>query len=150
MLSNKAKYALHATFYLARHYGEGPILISEMAEKERIPKKFLEVILLELKNQGLLISRKGKGGGYLLRKPPKDITVGQIIRIIDGPLAPVPCVSVTAYESCDECRDESTCGIRIVMKEVRDAIANILDKTSIEDVLNRVDSTVSGSYMYYI
>lgn len=149
MLSKKAKYALIAVLHLARRYGEGPVQIEELTKSEGIPKKFTESILLELKNSGLLQSKKGKGGGYSLRKPPGQITMGAVIRIIDGPLAPVPCVSKTAYEKCDECQDEQTCGIRIVMKDVREAIARILDATTLADVINRVNTRVD-SYMYFI
>src|SRR5512133_3895543 len=97
MISKKTKYGLQAVLALARAYGEGPMLIAELAEQERIPKKFLEAILLQLKNVGVLSSRKGKGGGYALGKAPSEISIGQIVRILDGPLAPVECVSVTAY-----------------------------------------------------
>ena len=140
MILKKTKYGLHALICLANHYDGGPVLISDLANEERIPKKFLEAILLDLKKQGLLESKKGKGGGYSLSKHPKDIKMGQIVRILDGTLAPVACVSNTAYRKCDECRDENCCGIRLVMKEVRDAIANILDKTSLEDVLQKTES----------
>lgn len=139
MLSKKAKYALRALLALAKEYGQGPVLIAELAERERIPKKFLELILLDLKNEGLLQSKKGKGGGYALGKAPAKITVGQVIRALDGPIAPIPCVSQTAYVKCDECPDETTCGIRLVMKEVRDATARIVDHTSLADVLERVE-----------
>src|SRR5438105_10011544 len=108
---------------LAQHHGEGPILISRVAEPDRMPHKFLELILLELKNHGLLQSKKGKGGGYFLAKPPNAISIGQVVRIIDGPLAPLPCVSRSAYMRCDECHDERTCGIRLIMKDVREATA---------------------------
>jgi len=97
------------------------VLISDVAQREGIPRKFLELILLELKNQGILQSKKGKGGGYFLNREPQLISIGHIIRILDGPIAPLPCVSRTAYMRCRECRDERSCGIRIVMKEVRDA-----------------------------
>lgn len=149
MLSKKAKYALIAMLSLARRYGEGPIVISDLTEEEGIPRKFTELILLEMKNNGLLHSKKGKGGGYWLRKPPSEITLGTIIRLIDGPLAPVSCVSLTAYQKCEECKDENTCGIKLVMKEVRDSIANILDSTSLRDVLDKV-SAQNQSIMYYI
>jgi Rrf2 family protein len=139
MLSNKAKYALRALFALSRKHNQGPVLISDLAAEEEIPKKFLELILLELKNQGILQSKKGKGGGYFLGKNPDSITLGQVIRILDGPLAPLPCVSQIAYRKCDECEDEATCGIRIVMKEVRDATARILDGATLADVLTRVE-----------
>ena len=110
----------------------GPILISELADRERLPKKFLEAILLDLKRHGLLQSRKGKGGGYFLSRPPSDVTLGQVIRILDGPLALIPCVSQTAYVKCEECEDEETCGIRFAMKAVRDATAAILDNMTLE------------------
>ena len=137
MISKKTKYGLQALLLLAREYGQGPLLISELAEREGIPKKFLEYILLQLKNAGLLQSQKGKGGGYALAKAPAEISVGQAVRILEGPLAPVPCVSVMAYQKCQECRDERTCGIRLVMKDVRDAMARILDHTSLQDMLLR-------------
>ena len=137
MISKKTKYGLQALLLLAREYGQGPLLISELAEREGIPKKFLEYILLQLKNAGVLQSQKGKGGGYALAKAPAEISVGQAVRILEGPLAPVPCVSVMAYQKCQECRDERTCGIRLVMKDVRDAMARILDHTSLQDMLQR-------------
>lgn len=137
MISKKTKYGLQALLLLASAYGQGPLLISEMAEREDIPKKFLEHILLQLRNSGLLLSRKGKGGGYSLAKDPAEISIGRVVRILDGPLAPVPCVSVMAYEKCKECHDEKTCGIRLVMKDVRDAIADILDHTSLKDMQQR-------------
>ncbi|MBA2423572.1 MAG: Rrf2 family transcriptional regulator [Chitinophagales bacterium] len=136
MLSHKAKYGLKAAFYLARHYDQGPVLISELASAEYIPKKFLENILLELKKQGILYSRMGKGGGYSLAKAPGKIYLGQIIRVLDGPLAAVQCVSKSAYVRCVECKDERTCEIRKVMKHVRDATAAILDRTSLEDAMH--------------
>jgi Rrf2 family protein len=139
MISKKTKYALKGLLYLGRKYEQGPILISDLARDERIPKKFLELILLTLKNNGILQSRKGKGGGYYLGKPPREISVGNVIRILEGPLAPVPCVSETAYAKCPECLDERSCGIRLVMKDVRDAITNVLDKTSLADMLERAD-----------
>ena len=141
MISKKTKYGLKALLYLARQYEKGPILISDLAREERIPKKFLEAILLALKNSVILQSKKGKGGGYYLGKHPKTITFGQAIRVMEGPLAPVPCVSETSYASCPECENEQTCGIRLVMKEVRDAIAGILDGTSLADVLDKIEST---------
>lgn len=140
MISKKTKYGLKALIYLARHYEEGPVLIADLARDEAMPKKFLELILLTLKNSGILQSKKGKGGGYYLGRSPKTITFGQAIRVMEGPLAPVPCVSETAYAKCEECGNESTCGIRVVMKDVRDAMAKILDGTTLADVLEKVDS----------
>jgi len=139
MLSKKTKYGLKALIYLARQYDQGPILIADLAQEENIPKKFLEAILLALKNNGILQSKKGKGGGYYLARSPKLITFGQAIRIMEGPLAPVPCVSETSYAKCTECGSEETCGIRIVMKDVREAMAKILDGTTLADVLEEID-----------
>jgi len=139
LISKKTKYGLKALLYLARQYDKGPILIADLARDEKIPKKFLEAILLALKNNGILHSKKGKGGGYYLGRHPKTITFGQAIRVMEGPLAPVPCVSETSYATCGECQNEATCGIRLVMKEVRDAIAGILDGTSLADALERMD-----------
>src|SRR4051794_22649490 len=136
-LSRKVRYALRALYALAADEGPGPVLIADLAERERIPRKFLEAILLELKNAGVLQSKKGKGGGYSLSRAPDQITMGEIIRVIDGPLAPVPCVSEKAYARCDGCADEATCGTRLVMKQVRDAIAGIVDNTTLAQILER-------------
>jgi Rrf2 family protein len=113
--------------------------IREISQHEKIPSKFLEQILLSLKNAGLLHSKMGVGGGYHLAKPPSEISLGQIVRILDGPLAPVKCVSQMAYEPCG-CPDEETCGLRLAMGDVRNAIANLLDGTSLADVTQRVRS----------
>src|SRR5258705_292317 len=131
MLTRKSKYGLKALLVLAEAPSQGPMLISELAASQRLPRKFLEAILLELKRAGLLHSKKGKGGGYVLGRPPTEITVGQVIRVLEGPLALTPCVSVTAYRKCDECLDEQACGVRLAMKEVRDATAEILDNTTL-------------------
>ncbi len=139
MLSKKSKYALRALLVLAGTSHAKPVQIAELAAQERIPKKFLEAILLELKNKGLLHSKKGKGGGYRLAKRPEAISLGDVIRALDGPLAPLPCVSRTAYRRCEECDDEATCGIRAVMSEVRDATALILDHASLAAVLRRME-----------
>ncbi|HZP45697.1 MAG TPA: Rrf2 family transcriptional regulator [Candidatus Binataceae bacterium] len=145
MLSHKSKYALKAALVLAKEYGQGPVLISDIAQREAIPRKFLELILLELRNRGVLQSKKGKGGGYFLGRPPSKVTLGEILRDTEGPLAPIGCVSQFAYVRCEDCRDERTCGIRMVMKDVRDATARILDSTTLADVLKRVETTVSGA-----
>jgi Rrf2 family protein len=137
MLSRKSKYALKALLVLTEEYGKDVLLISDIAEREKIPKRFLELILLELKNHGILRSKKGKGGGYALNKPPTAISIGQVLRMIEGTLAPLPCVSKTSYERCEECKDEHTCGLRILMKDVRDATARILDSTTLADVAKR-------------
>jgi Rrf2 family protein len=135
MLSQRAKYALRALVILAERNDGAPVLISEIADSGSIPKKFLEQILLSLRNEGILRSRKGRGGGYLLARPAQRIRLGEVIRHLDGPLAPLPCVSRTAYRKCDDCEDETTCGIHIVMWQVREETARILDGTSLADLV---------------
>ncbi len=137
MLSQKCKYALQALLVLAREQTDDLLLVSDIAERENLPKKFLEAILLELNRNGLVRSRRGRGGGYALAKPAAGITFGQVVRIMDGPLAPLSCVSVNYYRRCDDCRDEETCAIRKVMRRVRDAIAHELDGTSLQDAVDR-------------
>jgi Rrf2 family protein len=131
MLSKRSKYAIKALLALADHERGEPVRIADLAHEEQIPPKFLELILLGLKNQGILRSRKGKGGGYLLARDPSEIYLGQIVRMFDGPLAPVPCASQTAYVACADCPDEAVCGVHLAMKAVRDATATVLDGTSI-------------------
>ena len=131
MLSKKSKYGLKALLVLAEEPDAGRFRSSELADRQRLPKKFLEAILLELKRHGLVQSKKGRAGGYVLSRKPGDITLGQVIRALDGPLALMPCVSQTAYMRCEECMDEETCGVRLAMKEVRDATAHILDNTTL-------------------
>ena len=135
MLSNKAKYGLKALIHLAK--ADGQCLAGDMAAANNIPRKFLDAILVELRNAGILNSSTGKGGGYHLARPAEKITVGQIIRILDGPLAPIACASRTAYQRCKDCPDENACAIRDVMLDVRDSIALILDRTSIASLRNR-------------
>ncbi|MBN1538271.1 MAG: Rrf2 family transcriptional regulator [Anaerolineales bacterium] len=140
-LSKRGEYGLRAMIDLAilePETGNGVVQIKEIAEREKIPAKFLEQILLTLKNAGLLHSKMGIGGGYYLARPADEITLGHIIRILDGPLAPIRCVSQMAYEPCG-CPDERTCGLRLVMLDVRNAISDILDKTSLMDVCKRVE-----------
>jgi Rrf2 family protein len=129
MLSNKAKYGLKAMMHLAG--AQGVSLAADIAADNKIPRKFLDAILLELTKAGILSSKKGKGGGYLLARPADAVTAGQIIRILDGPLAPIACASRTAYRPCPDCPDVDACAIREVMLDVRDAMALILDRTSI-------------------
>jgi Rrf2 family protein len=138
MLSKKAKYAIKALLALADQHRDEPMRIADLARAEQIPPKFLELILLGLKNHGILQSRKGKGGGYLLARDPTEIYLGQIVRMFDGPLAPVPCASQTAYVRCTDCRSEAVCGVHIAMKEVRDATARILDGTSLATLRRKV------------
>jgi len=122
---------MKALLRLALEAERRPILIEDLSEHERIPRKFLEAILLDLKHRGIVQSRKGRGGGYFLARKPNDITLGEVVRALDGPLAAVPCVSQTAYLPCDDCPDEDACAVRLAMKEVRDATARILDRTSL-------------------
>ena len=140
MLSKRAKYGLKALLALARQDRAQPTRISDLASEEHIPKKFLEVILLDLKKHGLVESRMGIGGGYVLSKPADLIKIGEVVRILDGPLAPIACVSQTAYARCPDCPDEQACGVRLVMKQVRDGIADILDNTALSDTVALVSS----------
>ena len=131
MFTRKGKYGLKAMLTLAREHGRGPMLISELAQADGIPKKFLENILLTLKHRGLVHSRKGPGGGYQLARDPDQISVGDIVRTLDGPLALVSCVSQTAYAPCEECVTEKDCAVRRVFQQVRDETARILDGTTL-------------------
>lgn len=138
-LSKRGEYGLKAMIDLASQADPAAVTqIKDIAARQQIPVKFLEQILLTLKNAGVLHSRAGVGGGYYLAKPPAEITLGQVVRPLDGPLAPIPCVSQMAYERC-VCGDESTCGLRLAMLDVRNAIADILDKTTLADVSTRVE-----------
>lgn len=137
MLSKKTKYAIKALVALGKNLDMPPMQISKIAEEERIPKKFLEQILLDLRNAGFLYSKKGAGGGYSLNKKPEDIYLVQILRLTDGPVAMLPCASLNFYHKCDECKDEVTCGIRSAFIDVRDATLKILGETSIADVIAR-------------
>jgi len=135
-VSKRGEYALRALidFGLAQALGRPLLQVSELASKEDLPVKFLEQILMQLKAAGYLESRRGKHGGYLLARPPENISIGQVIRLIDGPLAPIACVSHTAYERCS-CPDEEHCGLRMLMLDVRNAITNILDRYTLADVV---------------
>ena len=136
MLSKKSQYAFKALTYLSEKYEQGPVLISDIAKKKKIPLKFLENILLELKNAGVLESKKGKGGGYFFAKNPKDVPLAQIMRLLDGPISLLPCVSLYFYERCKNC-DQNHCGLHIVMSQVRDANLKILEKKTIADLAKR-------------
>lgn len=137
MLSKKTKYALHALTYLAKKEDREPTLIVEIAERANIPRKFLEAILLDLKKQGILTSRMGKGGGYLLRMEPKDIRLSTVIRIFNGPIALLPCVSLNYYQACEECTDEKHCGLNKVFIDVRNETLRILENKSIQDIVDQ-------------
>jgi Rrf2 family protein len=135
MLSQKAKYALKATAYLAAHYGEGPILMPVIAQLKNIPLRFLENIFHQLKQAGLLTSHRGRQGGYELLVPPDQVNLARIIRLVDGPIAMLSCVSLHFYEPCAGC-DEHTCGLRVVMAEARDSLLAILEKKTLTDIID--------------
>lgn len=136
MLSKKSKYAIKALTCLAKRYESKTLLkIATISEEEKIPKKFLEAILVELRNNGLLHSKLGANGGYYLAKHPREIFLSTVIRLSGGPIAMLPCVSLNFYEPCDECENEKTCGLSDVMRTVREATIKILAATSIEDLL---------------
>jgi Rrf2 family protein len=137
MLTSRTKYGLKAMLYLAAHYADAGVRGIDIAASEGIPKKFLDLIMLDLKEHGLITSRKGRQGGYRLAHPPEAITLAQIVRILEGPLAPAPCASRTAYRPCPDCPDVRTCRLRPIMSEVRDAISGILDTETLADALAR-------------
>jgi Rrf2 family protein len=137
MLTMKTKYALKALAQLATAADGQPLQIADIAEQEQIPRKFLEAILAELKNHGFLRSRKGRGGGYLLAKPADTISLASVIRVLDGPIAPVPCLSRTAYRPCDGCKDEATCAVRLVLKDAHAASLQVLESTTLADMVSR-------------
>ena len=136
MLTKKGKYGLKALVDLARVDPGETAFITEIASRNNIPKKFLDTILLELRNAGILRSKKGPGGGYSLSRPASEIRIGQVVRTLDGPLAPIRCASRTAYEVCDDCNDPDTCEVRRSMTTVRDAVADILDTMTLEDFVS--------------
>ncbi|MBC7937120.1 MAG: Rrf2 family transcriptional regulator [Rhizobacter sp.] len=136
MISKKTKYAMKALGHLASLYGEGPVLIADISEKKKIPIKFLETILLQLKQKNILDSKKGKGGGYFLAANPKKISLAAIYRIIEGPIAPLPCVSLNFYEKCKDC-NEKHCGLNRVMLLTRDANLKVLEKKTVYDLIDR-------------
>jgi Rrf2 family protein len=135
-LSSRGKYATRALLDLCLHEEEGPVQIREIAERQRIPLKYLEQILLSLKRLGFVQSRKGPGGGYVLAQPPHAITLGAVVRAMDGPLAPISCASVSGYAECG-CPEPETCGLRVAWREARDAFAAILDRTTFADIRDR-------------
>jgi Rrf2 family protein len=133
MLSSKAQYAFRALTYLVHHYNKGPVLISEIAESKRIPLKFLENILLQPKKADILDSKKGKGGGYFLKAHPSQTTVANVIRIVNGPISMLPCVSLYFYQKCENC-DEMNCGLHGIMEDVRDATLGVLEHRTLQDL----------------
>jgi Rrf2 family protein len=134
MLSKKTQYAFKALTFIAERKKEGPVLIAEIAKKKRIPLKFLENILLEMRKAGLLESKKGKGGGYFFKVDPKEIRLAQVMRLIEGPIALLPCVSLNFYERCKDC-DEKKCGLNRVMIQVRDNMLEVLENKTVYDLV---------------
>ena len=135
MLSKRTKYGLKALTYLAKKGKDTPVLISEIASEENISKKFLEAILLQLKKNGFLSSKMGKGGGYYLIRKPEDITIASVYRILEGPIAMLPCVSLNYYEKCDDCKSEEECSLHKIMIEVRDNTLNVYENKTLLDLI---------------
>ena len=137
MLSKKCSYAIHALVYLAERMDQGPIHIQEISEKKHIPRKFLEAILLELNRAKVIGAKRGKGGGYFLKKKPEQINLIDIIRLMDGAIALLPCVSLNYYEPCNECEDEETCGLRNVLIHIRDETLGILSRSTLAQIVRK-------------
>ena len=135
MLSRKTKYGLKALTYIARQDKDKMVLIQDISEAEDISRKFLESILLSLRKAGFLGSKKGKGGGYYLIKEPEEIKMAAIIRVLEGPIAMLPCVSLNFYEKCDDCPDEGKCSVHGLMEEVRDSTLHVLENKTLADIL---------------
>lgn len=137
MLSKKTKYAINALVFLAKNNNGEPVQISKIAESENIPRKFLEAILLDLRNAGFLSSRKGKTGGYYLLKSADEINLAEIVRLFEGAIALLPCVAHKYYERCEECKDEATCGIRDVFSDIRNETVNMLKQATLAEIVIR-------------
>lgn len=151
MLSSRAKYATRALLDLTFRFDGAPVHLQEIAERQNIPQKFLEQILLSLKRMGFVQSRKGPGGGYTLAKSPSEITLGAVVRAVDGPLAPISCVSKTGYMECG-CPEPETCGLRQAWQQARDALATVLDNTTFADLRDRQENlkVVQNQVLDYI
>jgi Rrf2 family protein len=149
MLTNKGKYGLKAMMHLAGAPQGQPTLVTDIAATNRIPKKFLDAILGELRTAGFVHSKKGRGGGYVLARPATEIMVGQIVRALDGPLAPIACASRSFYRRCEDCPPDSPCGVRRVMVEARNAIATVLDNCSLSQ-MRAMAETDQAELMYHI
>jgi Rrf2 family protein len=149
MLTKKGKYGLKAAVHLAGLRPGESALVADIAEANMIPKKFLDAILGELRNSGILHSKKGKGGGYMLARPASKIMVGDIVRTLDGSLAPIACASRNFYRPCDDCTDQTACGVRLMMLEVREAIANVLDRRTLADMRDLVANQMDA-FVYHI
>ncbi|GJD48254.1 HTH-type transcriptional regulator CymR [Methylobacterium crusticola] len=150
MLTNKGKYGLKAMVHLAGLPPGARTGVADIAQAHRIPKKFLDAILGDLRNAGFVHSRKGPGGGYALARPPEAIRIGHVVRVLDGPLAPIPCASRTAYRPCDDCEDEARCAVRLAMLEVRNSIAAVLDTLTLAQMRAMPLAEVEASLTYQI
>lgn len=153
MITKKTKYALMVLAALARAEKGKPQLIADLSQEAHVPKKFLELILLELKGGGIVQSKKGPGGGYFLAMTPEEVSVADVMRLTGGAIAPVPCLSRTRYERCEECPDEKSCGIRLVLREVHEASLRVLEKTRLVDMMRQMQlakQNVESAPMYYI
>jgi Rrf2 family protein len=150
MLTNKGKYGLKAMVHLAGLPPGARIGVAEIAEAHRIPKKFLDAILGDLRNAGFVHSKKGPGGGYALARPAEEIRIGHVVRALDGPLAPLPCASRTAYRPCEDCVDEAACSVRLAMLAVRNSIAGILDNLTLEQMRAMPQAEAEASLTYHI
>jgi Rrf2 family protein len=149
LLTNKGKYGLKALIHLAGLKPGEIAQVAGIADANSIPKKFLDQIFSELRKAGLVHSKKGKAGGYALARPANSISVGQVIRILDGPIAPAPCASVSAYRRCEDCRDEKSCPVRRIMVEARNALASVLDRCSLAE-MRMLAETREDAIAYYI
>jgi len=137
VISKKSKYAINALVYLAKHKEQGPVSAHSIAESENIPNKFLEAILLDLKKAGILSSKKGSSGGYYLHKTPEEINMADVMRLFDGAIAYLPCVTYKYYERCEECKDEVTCGIRDAFLDLRNQTVEMLKANTLSDLMAR-------------
>lgn len=140
----KTRYALKALVILAESAPGQPVLVGEIAEREAIPVKFLQAILRELRQHGILAAQRGRGGGYSLRLAPQDVTLADVIRALEGPLAPVPCLSRTAYQPCEDCKSEKECGVRLVLRDLYEATASVLEATTVSDLVRRTRQAGEG------
>lgn len=143
MLSKKALYAIYALTYLAKYYQKGPVLIQEISKSEKIPKKFLEQILNDLKKNGFCSSKMGRGGGYYLHNPPDKINLAEIVRLFDGAIALLPCATYKYYEPCKHCKDENKCAVRFYIKTIRDETVNLLKNITLDKIIKK-EEELSG------
>lgn len=153
MITKKTKYALMVLAALAKKDRNQPQLIADLSVEAGVPKKFLELILLELKGGGIVHSKKGPGGGYYLAQAPEDVSVAEVLRLTGGAIAPVGCLSKTRYERCEECPDEKTCGVRLVLREAHEASIRVLEKMRLADMMRCISEahhTLESAPMYYI